>query len=1074
MGDKKTTDGNFKVPFPMRPLEFTAQRMTSVVEGQIEFEHFHRYRFARDFCHNLDVLDVASGDGYGSAILAGVALSVVGVDVDQGAIAHAREAYDLKNLRFLLGNATDLPLENASVDVVVSFETIEHIREHARFVAEVRRVLRPGGRFIVSTADRSVYSAQVEAVDQDHVFGLTEEEFHSLLHDNFVYFSTIRQQAILWSIIADIECADLWRSIEHSNKYHSEASIGLARANFLLGVASDVELPKISSSAYFGQRSVHRVVEALTLQHATEKRARELIRECESEQERVRALASEHAAARAALADKERRTWKLALEAERDRAALTLKRARDVEVELNLQEIQLNHLNREQRFLVQELIKAYRRPWRPIKYFLNSQILRALGLAAIPFSSDAAARLKRSANKRSPKRFELASIGHRDPNTSPFPPREKLSSEDHQESHKPTINFIFNNLPDVSIVIPVYKESKNIDACLRSLYDCKDTGPSFEVILMGDFPSSSVLNTLPDTEGLIRVANRQNLGFLATCNAGADMARGRHLCFLSSDTMVRSGWLRALIETAEQTSHCAIVGPMLIDVNGSIENAGWRILADGRGWPIGKGRNLRDGAHTYRRQVDCVTGACFLVPAKIFRGLGGFDSVYEPDLYGEVDFAFRARTSGLVILYEPRSQVILRGDGSYGSEKRDELSEANRARFVSRFADTLRSQPSEPTDEFLLRRGIDRGPVMLVLSASVPRPDRHAGDVTMAQYLELLADAGWHVVFGAMYGGASGPGSEVLERLGVELIRDPETIDRWLSEHGKHISEVWLAGPEVAASYLGVVRAYSKASVTYYTHDLHHVRMRREAELRNDAVLLSDAARMRLLELGVLLEVDRISTPSELEREEIWNLTMGKTAHVLPPFFYDFRDLRTRGADHFASLSDVVFVGGFPHSPNVDAALFIAREIMPLVWREVDRARLVLIGYAPPKEVLSLAGPRIVVTGHVPSLEPYMDQARVNLAALRFGAGVKGKVVQSLQMGVPIVTTPVGAEGVGIVSGRDAIVAEGQEALAEAVISLLRDAHRCAELSSAGVELVKRKFSRELASLAIETIFTNR
>ena len=100
----------------------------------------------------------------------------------------------------------------------------------------------------------------------------------------------------------------------------------------------------------------------------------------------------------------------------------------------------------------------------------------------------------------------------------------------------------------------------------------------------------------------------------------------------------------------------------------------------------------------------------------------------------------------------------------------------------------------------------------------------------------------------------------------------------------------------------------------------------------------------------MLLEVDRISTPSELEREEIWNLTMGKTAHVLPPFFYDFRDLRTRGADHFAPLSDVVFVGGFPHSPNVDAALFIAREIMPLVWREVDRARLVLIGYAPPKE----------------------------------------------------------------------------------------------------------------------------
>ena len=148
MGDKKTADGNFMFPSPKRALEFTGERMTSAVEGQIEFEHFHRYCLARYFCQDLDVLDVASGEGYGSAILAGVARSVVGVDIDEGSVAHAREAYRLENLRFLHGSAIDLPLENASVDAVVSFETLEHIREHGRFVAEVRRVLRPGGLFV--------------------------------------------------------------------------------------------------------------------------------------------------------------------------------------------------------------------------------------------------------------------------------------------------------------------------------------------------------------------------------------------------------------------------------------------------------------------------------------------------------------------------------------------------------------------------------------------------------------------------------------------------------------------------------------------------------------------------------------------------------------------------------------------------------------------------------------------------------------------------------------------------------------------------------------------------------------
>ena len=417
--------------------------------------------------------------------------------------------------------------------------------------------------------------------------------------------------------------------------------------------------------------------------------------------------------------------------------------------------------------------------------------------------------------------------------------------------------------------------------------------------------------------------------------------------------------------------------------------------------------------------------------------------------------------------------MIHRGSVSYGAEKRDELSIVNRAKFKSRFAEALRTQPTEG-DEFVLRQGIDQGPVILVVDESVPRPDHHAGGVTMSRYLELLASAGWRVVFGPMDGGADGPAAEALERQGIELIRGPATIERWLSEYGKHVHEVWLARPEVAARCVGAVRAYSKASVTYYTHDLHHVRMRQEAELRNDPVLRSEAAKMRALELGLLHEVDRISAPSELECEEIRRLTKDKSAYVLPPYFYDPGELRPRSADHFASRSDIVFVGGFPHRPNVDAALFIAQEIMPLVWREVDGVRLVLVGYAPPKEVQSLAGPRIVVTGHVPDIEPYMDQARVNLAALRFGAGVKGKVVQALQLGVPVVATPIGAEGVEIEPGRDAIVAEGREALAQAVVSLLRDAHRCAELSAAGVELVKRRFSRASARSAIETIFTNR
>ena len=220
-----------------------------------------------------------------------------------------------------------------------------------------------------------------------------------------------------------------------------------------------------------------------------------------------------------------------------------------------------------------------------------------------------------------------------------------------------------------------------------------------------------------------------------------------------------------------------------------------------------------------------MTGSCFLVPAKTFKELGGLDPSYENGLHEEFDFSFRARALNLRTIYEPRSRVTYRGSSSDGA-KSDKSSEANHAKFLIRFAETLRTQPSDAGDEFVLRQGIDQGDVILVVDAEVPHPDHHAGGLTIGLYLELLVSAGWRVVFGPMYGSVDGPAAEALERLGIELIRGPTTINRWLFEHGKHVHKVLLAGTEVAARYIGAVRAYSNAKVIYYTHDLHHIRMR--------------------------------------------------------------------------------------------------------------------------------------------------------------------------------------------------------------------------------------------------------
>jgi len=625
--------------------------------------------------------------------------------------------------------------------------------------------------------------------------------------------------------------------------------------------------------------------------------------------------------------------------------------------------------------------------------------------------------------------------------------------------------------PEVSIIIPAHRGLADLETCLRSLSVHRTTEPPFEVIVLDDCPDEPVLWAIPSSGGLIKIANEKNLGFLLTCNRGAAAARGRILCFLNSDTVVSAGWLRSLVEALDDVPRAAAAGGMLLNIDGTIQDAGWRILGDGWGYPIGRGSDPRNGSYTYRRLVDCVGGACFVVPRTIWNELGGFDTAYAPAYYEEFDFAFRAKARGLQVIYEPRSRVLHLGSASYGVEQRDELSSINHARFCKRFADILRKRPSDTADEFTLRHASGEGPVLLVMDYRVPQPDQHAGDVTISKYLAMLATAGWRVVFGPVNGRAEGPAAEALERQGIELIRAPVTIEDWLTKYGKHVREVWLARPEVAEKLLAPLRAYTDAHITYYTHDLHHLRLQRQAELHADPKLQVEAAKVKALECEIFRGVDRVTTPSAAEADIVRHLSPETPVTVLPVYYYDAAEIRAYDTGHFTALSDVVFVGGFPHRPNVDAALFIANEIMPLVWRERPEVRLLLIGYAPPAEVQALAGPRVVVTGQVPKLEPFFDASRVFLAALRYGAGVKGKIVEAMRLGLPVVTTPVGAEGIGIEPGLNAIVAEDASELARGVLELLHDAERCAALSKAGAELVRHEFSRAAARHALNEVF---
>lgn len=635
------------------------------------------------------------------------------------------------------------------------------------------------------------------------------------------------------------------------------------------------------------------------------------------------------------------------------------------------------------------------------------------------------------------------------------------------------LHFTNHRSPKVSIVIPIYNKFPLTLQCLHSLMRNVSDAVKYEVIVV-DNDSKDGSGHLAKVPGLVYIHNEKNEGFVDGCNIGASKAKGEYLVFLNNDAVVTEGWLESLVETIEQRQDVGLVGSKILYMDGRLQEAGGIIYSDGSGSNYGKNDHPDRYQYNYVREVDYCSGASIIIKKSLFDTFGGFDKLYAPAYYEDTDLAFKVRREGLKVLYQPDSVIYhvegaTAGTSTTSGFKRFQA--INHKKFLKRWKKTLQSN-NDPSEGEYTARDKSGNKLALLVDELVPTPDKDSGSVRATRTIRILQKLGYKVTLFLNYAESQSPYVKTLQQQGIEVVYGPISFDDFISANGKFYDLVILSRPRIASYFLDACHAYcTKAKIAFDTVDLHYLRLGRQAEFEEDkeqkAYYKKMSSVFEKLEKEIMKQVDATIVVSEVEKKiledaGVNNVHVVSNIHTVEPEAYNVG---------FDERKDLLFVGGFLHHPNVDAVQWLCNEIFPMIHKKAPDIKLHIVGsHMPPELNESLSKiPGVIVDGFVSDeeLQRLLRSSRVFVAPLRYGAGVKGKIGQAIEYGLPIVSTSIGVEAMHIVDNTSGMIAESPKDFCSKTLELYSDAELWASIQINARAIVEDNFSAKAAEKAL-------